>query len=161
MLPVTVPKRNTSGWKIPVKDGVTMYPLRDNKISIRTTAVIRQDVYVILHLYEDMNLNSHTTTIVWSFLTWGCNIWHCTPWDYSLILSNVPSEVDKTWTVTLAGNYLHIDCNKVQVLKYFYDTANNATCSTRVKNKATTAFTFRHDDTASLLFYSEGKCKIL
>ena len=143
-----------SGWIVPVKDGKTKYPLNSNTIDITTESNTDSSDEVNFKLYGD---SVFITNIIWRFSDWGCVISRCTPWDYSIKFTSLPTNVTKTWEITVTPEDIRIKCNTLEVLYFIFDRTYKDDCTTKVKGKIASRIKFSSEDTATKMFELVGK----
>ena len=99
---------------------------------------------------------AYITDIYWRFSDWGYYIQYCTHVDYSAKFPlSPPTDVDKTWEVTVTAEDIKIKCNSLEVLHYNFTNASDNRCQHDVKGRITAKVIFSHNDTATKMFKSE------
>ena len=143
-----------SGWIVPVKDDNTYYPLNSNTFYITTESVTNSSSdEVYFNLYTD---SGFITNIFWRFSDWGCIITYCTHRDFSLKFPvTPPTDVYKTWEITLTTEDVKIKCNTLQVLHFIFNNTHDADCTSKVKGKIATRIMFWSRDRATKMFNAD------
>ena len=143
-----------SGWIVPVKRN-TKYPLNSNTFYITTESVTGSSDKVDFSPYTDSG--GYITSISWRFSGWGYHISYCTPYPYYSLKFPVtpPTDVNKTWEITLTTEDVKIKCNSLQVVHFIFNNTHNGDCTSDVKGKIATRIQFWSGDTATKMFYAD------
>ena len=144
-----------SGWIVPVKDTSTKYPLNSNTFYITTESVTGSSDEVGFLLYTDSG--GLITTIYWRFSDWGYIIAYCTPLPHYSLKFPVtpPTDVNKTWEITLTTEDVKIKCNTLQVLHFIFNNTHRDVCTSKVKGKIATRILFSASDRATKMFNAD------
>ena len=143
-----------SGWIVPIKDDYTKYPLNSSSFYITTESVAGGSDRVAFALFSD---SGHSIThINWIFRNWRYYISSCTPNDDSVKFPvTPPTDVNKTWEITLTTEDVKIKCNTLQVLHFIFNSTYSGACTSRVKGKIATRIWFFSTDSATKMFKSD------
>ena len=67
----------------------------------------------------------YVTALAWKFSGYKYLIYRCTPGSPNYYnMSNVPTDINKTWTITKTSTTLIIKCNDVEIVNFVFDSAN-------------------------------------
>ena len=141
-----------SGWIVLVRG--TDYALNSNTFYITTESITGSSDAVSFNLYTDSG--GFITRIRWRFSDWRYIITRCTPEQYSLNFPVAPpTDVNKTWKITLTTEDVKIKCNTLQVLHFIFNDTHKDNCTSRVKGKIATRIVFYDIDTATKMFNAD------
>ena len=85
-------------------------------------------------------------------------IYHCTPYEYFeaddclKFPVTPPTDVKKTWEITVTTEDIKIKCNSLQVLHFIFNNTYNANCIDKVKEKKAATVKIWNTDTATKMF---------
>ena len=143
-----------SGWIVPIKDDYTEYPLNSNSFYITTESVAGGSDRVSFALVSDSGYSF--TLINWLFRNWRYYINSCTISDDSVKFPvTPPTDVNKTWEITLTTEDIKIKCNSLQVLHFIFNSSYSGACTSYVKGKIATRIRFFSTDSATKMFKSD------
>ena len=151
----------TSGWIAVQRDVWIDFNLEEYSLNIKTDSTLGSDDYVIVILYTSQGKEPVALELYFGS-THQYAIWYCSS-DYTNFPTNLPSDNDKVWRVTLtrtAGIRLVVHCNEEEVLNILVSDSicDNSRWSSSW-SKEVAKMKFRSYDTASDYYQPQpGSC---
>jgi len=137
-----------SGWTDIIPGQAIHHDLQASPIQIQTDSMVGSSEKIAIG-FQTANWGAYLGFIRLIFTDPPTYLIHdCIAYGNLPVFLNLPTEVQKTWTISKTSTYWKIDCNNQEVLLYLFASSSNTKCVTQY-SRDVGIVTIKSSDTAS------------